>query len=83
MSAGLVSPEAYRQLCLHRVFFLCVGIPGVSLCVHIFSSCKDTMHVGSGVGNGHLLQYSCRDNPMDRGAWPATVPRVAESDTAE
>ena len=22
-----------------------------------------------GEGNGYLLQYSCLDNPMDRGAW--------------
>ena len=26
-----------------------------------------------GVGNGNLLQYSCLGNPMDRGAWQATV----------
>ena len=24
-------------------------------------------------GNGNLLQYSCLENPMDRGAWQATV----------
>ena len=27
----------------------------------------------SGVGKGNLLQYSCQENPMDRGAWRATV----------
>ena len=27
----------------------------------------------SGEGNGNPLQYSCLENPMDRGAWPATV----------
>ena len=27
----------------------------------------------SGEGNGNPLQYSCLDNPMDRGAWQATV----------
>ena len=27
----------------------------------------------SGEGNGNLLQYSCLENPMDRGAWWATV----------
>ena len=27
------------------------------------------------------LQYSCLDNPMDRGAWRATVHRVAKSQT--
>ena len=25
----------------------------------------------SGVGKGNLLQYSCQENPMDRGAWSA------------
>ena len=31
--------------------------------------------------NGHLLQYSCLENPMDRGAWWAAVHRVAKSQT--
>ena len=26
-----------------------------------------------GGGNGNPLQYSCLENPMDRGAWQATV----------
>ena len=34
-----------------------------------------------GVGNGNLLQYSCLKNPMDRGAWWATVHGVAKSPT--
>ena len=34
-----------------------------------------------GEGNGNPLQYSCLENPMDRGAWWATVHRVAELDT--
>ena len=37
----------------------------------------------SGEGNGNELQYSCLENPMDRGAWWATVHMVAESDTSE
>ena len=32
-----------------------------------------------GKGNGNLLQYSCLENPMDRGAWRAAVPGVAMS----
>ena len=33
------------------------------------------MHLPSnlGEGNGNPLQYSCLENPMDRGAWWATV----------
>ena len=34
-------------------------------------------------GNGNPLQYSCLGNPMDRGAWRATVHGVAKSDTIE
>ena len=37
----------------------------------------------SGGGNGNLLQYSCLENPTDRGLWWATVQGVAESDTTE
>ena len=47
----------------------------------------DTGDVGSipgsgkspGEGNGHPFQYSCLNNPMDRGAWWATVQRVSKS----
>ena len=31
-----------------------------------------------GEGNDNSLQYSCPGNPMDRGAWWATVHRVAK-----
>ena len=34
-----------------------------------------------GAGNGNPLQYSCLKNPMDRGAWWATVCGVAKSRT--
>ena len=42
------------------------------------------LHVGCkyiqiGEGNGSPLQYSCLENPMDGGAWWATVHRVAKS----
>ena len=32
-----------------------------------------------GEGNGNSLQYSCLENPMDRGAWQATVHGVTKS----
>ena len=34
-----------------------------------------------GEGNGNPLQYSCLENPMDRGAWQVTVHRVAKGQT--
>ena len=49
-------------------------------------SAEDTGFTGSipgserspGEGNGNPLQYSCLKNPMHRGAWWATVQRVAK-----
>ena len=36
-----------------------------------------------GEGNGNPLQYSCLENPMDRGAWRTTIYGVTELDTTE
>ena len=36
-----------------------------------------------GGGHGNPLQYSCLENPMDRGPWQATVHGVAELDMME
>ena len=43
----------------------------------------DTIIVSSlfGEGNGNPLQYSCLENPVDRGAWWAAVHGVAQSQT--
>ena len=35
-----------------------------------------------GEGNGNLLEYSCLENPMDRGAWQTTVHGVTKSQKA-
>ena len=37
----------------------------------------------SGEGHSNPLQYSCLENPMDRGAWQAAVRVVAELNTTE
>ena len=34
-----------------------------------------------GEGNGNPLQYSCLENPVDRGAWRAKVDRVIKGQT--
>ena len=36
-----------------------------------------------GGGHGNLLQRSCLENPLDRGAWWATVHRIAELNMTE
>ena len=43
-------------------------------------SWRDLIHI-IGEGNGNPLQYSCLGNPMDRGAWWATVRGVTKSQT--
>ena len=35
------------------------------------------LEISPGKGNGNPLQYSCLENPMDRGAWQTTVYGVA------
>ena len=37
--------------------------------------------ISPGGENGNLLQYSCLEDPMDRGAWQALVHGVAKSQT--
>ena len=41
--------------------------------------------LGRSPGGGHSnpFQYSCLENPMDRGVWQTTVFRVTESDLTE
>ena len=42
--------------------------------------------LGRSPGGGHAThssQYSCLENPVDRGAWKAASHRVTESDTTE
>ena len=34
-----------------------------------------------GGGHGNPVQYSCLENPIDRGAWWATVHRIAQNQT--
>ena len=63
-----------------------VGFPGSS---EVKASACNTGELGSipglgrspGEGNGNPLQYSCLENPMDRGAWWAILQGVAKSRT--
>ena len=58
-----------------------VGLPGGSVVKNLPANADDTGDTGSipesgrspGERNGNPLQYSCLENPMDRGAWWAIV----------
>ena len=43
----------------------------------------EVLYHRDGEGSGNPIQYSCPENPMDRGVWQATIHGVAESDTSE
>ena len=47
--------------------------------LHVMEKTQDTWGRFPGGGHGNPLQYSCLENPMERGAWRATVPEVAKS----
>ena len=53
------------------------------MCARLFNAGDLGLIPGSrrslGEGNGNALQYSCLENPMDGGAWWATVHSVAKS----
>ena len=72
---------------MHRLTEL---VQSKSNCMHLllpggkppkFVSIKMLLEVGFGEGHGTPLQYSCLENPMDRGAWWAAVHGVAKSRT--
>ena len=84
----------YIHICTHICTYICIhiwlsfhlGFPGGS------DSKKSTCNVGDLVlnpglgrssekGNSCPLQYSCLENPMERGDWQATVHGVAKSQT--
>ena len=67
-----------------------LGFPGGSARMNLPANAGDVSFIpGSGRsprgGNGYILQYSCLENPMDRGAWQATyIPwGCKESDMSE
>ena len=72
------------------MFILLVrGFPGGTMVKTPSANAGDPRDTGSipgpgrspGAGNGNLFQYSCLENPMERGDWRATVHGVSRSQT--
>ena len=67
--------------------YICDCFPGGSVATNPPANAGDAGDMGSipgsrkspGVGNGSPLQYSCLENPMDRGPWWVTVHGVTKS----
>ena len=72
-------------------FSTLLGFPSGSVVKNLPAKAGDTRDVRSipgsgrsyGGGNGNPLQYSCLENPMDRGAWQVMVHGVAKSQTRD
>ena len=58
----------------------CITYSSVNYIYHVVYYIPSTYF---GEGNGTLLQYSCLENPMNRGAWQAAVHEVTKSDTTK
>ena len=65
---------------LSTIFMKRQGFPVGSMVKNLPANAGDSGSIRSlGGGNGNPLQYCCLENPMDRGAWQATVYGVAKS----
>ena len=85
MSAGEVGlGKLYGWGCISILLFtIRVGFPGGLMVKNPLADAGDTGSVpglgrSPGEGNGNPLQFSCLGNPMDRGAWQATVHGVTK-----
>jgi len=79
-----LKPGKNRTLCTD--FSKQLGFPAGSVIKNLPANAGDAISIpgpgrSPGEGNGNPLQYSCLENPMDRGAWSATVHGVTELDT--
>ena len=57
------------------------NLPAIQETLVTYVSSMPVSGVSPGEGNGNPLQYSCLESPMDKGAWRATVHKVAKSQT--
>ena len=86
---GRGEPVGLPSMGWHRAGHYCSDLTTATTMLHGKESACNAGNTGSipglgkclGEGNGYPIQYSCLGNPMDRGAWWATVCGVTESGT--
>ena len=84
-----VASDYTNHMSFKSWYYLRWGFPGSSVVNNLPTKAEDTGDTdmvpgwgrSHGRGNGNSLQYSCLGNPMDRGAWCATVHGVTKSQT--
>ena len=76
----------YLDVFIKHVLDTKMGFPGITVVKNPPTNAEDARDMGSipgsgrspGEGNSNSFQCSCWGNPMDRGAWQATVHEVAK-----
>ena len=68
-SRNFLIPHCTFKALIH---FLLISVSGISS-GSVFIPLHMTIQLSHHQGNGNTLQYSCLENPMDRGVWQATV----------
>ena len=76
------SPNVFQRSPIHTLWDEALQIPGRRPCESkdVYND-LNLLRGTDGEGDGTPLQYSCLENPMDRGAWWAAVHGVAKSRT--
>ena len=68
----------YRTIRASQVVLVVKNLPANTGDARVTGSIPGFPGRASGGGNGNPLQYSCLENPMDRGAWQVVVHGVAK-----
>ena len=85
-STSLCTNGSFKGIFLKlKNLYVVMGLPGGSTVKNPPANSGDMSSIpglgrSPGEGTGNRLQYCCLGNPMDRGAWQATVHGVTESD---
>ena len=75
-----IGPGLWVALCTSQLMLVVKNLPANVGDVRDMGSIPGSGNSPGG-GDGNALQYFCLENPMDGGAWQATVYKVAKSQT--